>query len=124
MRRMKNIILAAATLLASMLLFAMPQAYAADASSQGSSTQVLAQFDQQQMKRANGNKLSNHRKHVILFMLAVPLIILLLVTGGLGIAMGVYGKQQLFVTHMVFAGLTITLALVHAIVSMIWFFPF
>ena len=63
-------------------------------------------------------------KHVIIFLLGTPLIIMILITGGLGIAMGVYGKQQLFAAHMICAGLTITLALVHAVVSVVWFFPF
>lgn len=105
------------------LLFSAPLALAAGSSQQDNSAQVLSQFDQQQVQRTS-DKISKHRKHVILFMMALPLIIMLLITGGLGVAMGVYGKQQLFVTHMLFAGLSITLALVHAIVSMIWFFPF
>lgn len=58
-----------------------------------------------------------------MFFLGVSLLILLLVTGALGIAMGIYGKQ-VFMLHMVSAGLTITLAFVHAIVGVIWFYPF
>ena len=58
-----------------------------------------------------------------MFVMGVPLLILLLVTGALGIAMGVYGKQ-VFVAHMVFAGLTMTLALAHAVVGIVWFYPF
>jgi hypothetical protein len=58
-----------------------------------------------------------------MFLLGVPLLIFLLITGVLGIAMGVYGKQ-VFVPHMVFAGLTVTLAVVHAIVGLVWFYPF
>lgn len=58
-----------------------------------------------------------------MFLLGVPLLILLLITGALGIAMGIYGKQ-VFVLHMIFAGLTVTLAFVHAIVGVIWFYPF
>jgi len=46
-----------------------------------------------------------------------------LTTGGLGVAMVVYGKQ-VFVIHMIFAGLTMTLAVIHAIVGMVWFFPY
>jgi len=115
-----------ATLLASLiLLFAAPPASAADAAAQqNNSAQVLEQFDRQQVQRVGSDKLTDHKKHVIIFLLGAPLIIMLLITGGLGVAMGVYGKQQLFVTHMLFAGLTITLALVHAVVSVIWFFPF
>jgi len=106
-------------------LFAAPPALAADAAAQqNNSAQVLEQFDRQQVQRVGSDKLTDHKKHVIIFLLGAPLIIMLLITGGLGVAMGVYGKQQLFVTHMLFAGLTITLALVHAVVSVIWFFPF
>jgi hypothetical protein len=53
----------------------------------------------------------------------VVLITLVLITGALGIAMGLYGKQ-VFVAHMVFAGLSISLAIVHAIVGLVWFYPF
>lgn len=116
----------AALMTSLVLLFAAPPALAATAaaSQQNNSAEVLEQFDKQQVQRVGSDKLTDHRKHVIIFLLGAPLIILLLITGGLGVAMGVYGKQQLFVTHMLFAGLTITLALVHAIVSTIWFFPF
>lgn len=87
-------------------------------------TQVLEAFDRQQMQRVNeASALTDHKKQVIMFAMGVPLVILLLITGGLGIAMGVYGKQ-LFITHMVFAGLTMTLALVHVVVALVWFYPF
>ncbi|MBI1174494.1 MAG: hypothetical protein GC139_04410 [Sideroxydans sp.] len=112
-------------LLAAMLIFAAPMAHAADAAKGSSSTQILEAFDQQQVQRVNdGSTLSNHKKQVIMFSLGVPLLILLLITGGLGIAMGVYGKQHLFVTHMLFAGLTVSLAVVHVVVGLVWFFPF
>ena len=60
---------------------------------------------------------------LVLFMLGVPLLILLLITGALGIAMAIYGKQ-VFVMHMLCAGLTVTLAFVHVIVGLVWFYPF
>ena len=106
------------------MLFMIPIAQADTASDKSNGAQVIQEFDQQQVNRVESGKLTSHRKHVIIFMLGVPLVILVLITGGLGIAMGVYGKQKLFVPHLLSAGLTITLALVHAIVSMIWFFPF
>lgn len=67
--------------------------------------------------------ISKQEKHQILFFMGAVLLILVFVTAGLGIAMGIYGKP-VFVPHMVFAGLTATLALVHAIVAMVWFYPF
>ena len=41
---------------------------------------------------------------------------------GLGISMGLYGKD-LFLPHLIFAGLSITLAIAHAIVGLVWFRP-
>jgi len=114
-----------AVVLASLFLFmAVPQARADSAAEQANGAQILQQFDQQQVNRVGSDKISEHRKHVIIFLLGMPLIIMLLITGGLGIAVGVYGKQQLFAAHMLCAGLSITLALVHAVVSVVWFFPF
>lgn len=85
---------------------------------------ILEAFDQQQVARVKqASELSDRGKRTIMFAMAVPLFILLLITGGLGIATGVYGKK-LFIPHMVFAGLTVTLALAHAIVGMVWFYPF
>jgi hypothetical protein len=87
-------------------------------------TRVLEAFDRQQVQRVNNaGAISDHEKQVIIFAMGAPLAVLLLITGGLGIATGIYGKQ-LFVAHMIFAGLTITLALAHAIVGLVWFFPF
>ncbi len=120
----------------------MPLAQAADAARPASSVQpaadsqsfnntqslngaaVLEAFDQQQVQRVKqASELNDHNKRVIMFALAVPLFILLLITGGLGIATGVFGKK-LFIPHMIFAGLTVTLALAHAIVGLVWFYPF
>jgi hypothetical protein len=87
-------------------------------------TRVLEAFDRQQVHRVNNaGAISDHEKQVIIFAMGAPLAVLLLITGGLGIATGIYGKH-LFVAHMIFAGLTITLALAHAIVGLVWFFPF
>ncbi len=106
------------------LLVCNPAAQAADRAADNNGTQVLEAFDRQQVQRVNeGSAVSDHKKQVIMFAMGVPLVILLLITGGLGIAIGVYGKP-LFVTHMVFAGLTMTLALVHVIVGIVWFYPF
>ena len=107
----------------------MPQARAAEVSSAASEVQstngaaVLKAFDDAQEKRVKGSELSDHGKRLIMFTMAIPLFILLLITGGLGVATGVYGKK-LFIPHMVLAGLTISLALAHAIVGLVWFYPF
>ncbi len=105
-------------------LFASPIARAAAEGEPTNGVAVLEAFDQQQQQRVNqASALTDHNKRVIMFMLAVPLFILLLVTGGLGIATGVYGKR-LFIPHMVCAGLTVTLALAHVIAGLVWFYPF
>ena len=130
---LKSVMLAAALVLGAWLA---PQAQAADKPLAASSVQaggdtqsangaaVLEAFDQQQVQRVKqASELNDHNKRTIMFALAVPLFILLLITGGLGIATGVFGKR-LFIPHMIFAGLTVTLALAHAIVGIVWFYPF
>ena len=84
-------------------------------------TQVIQAFTSQE--KDDTTSLEDQTKHLVMFVMGVPLLILLLITGGLGIAMGVYGKQ-VFVAHMVCAGLSMTLAIAHAIVGVVWFYPF
>ena len=107
----------------------MPMAQAADGTPPGkvdadNGAAVLERFDKQQELRVKqASELSDHSKRLIMFAMSIPLFILLLITGGLGVATGVFGKK-LFIPHMVFAGLTVTLALAHAIVGLVWFYPF
>ncbi len=85
---------------------------------------ILKAFDDAQVQRVKqASELNDHGKRTIMFALAVPLFILLMITGGLGIATGVFGKK-LFIPHMIFAGLSLTLALAHAIAGIVWFYPF
>lgn len=63
------------------------------------------------------------RKHQILFIMGISLLVLLLITGSLGIVMAAFDKD-VFVPHMIFAGLTITLAVAHAATSIVWFWPY
>ncbi len=67
--------------------------------------------------------ISIKQKHSILFVMGSSLLILVLTTAVLGISMAIYGKQ-VFVWHMISAGLTVTLALAHGIAAVVWFFPF
>lgn len=88
------------------------------------SVQILQTFDQQHQDTAEANSaIPTAQKHRILFYLGGTLLLLVLVTGSLGIGVGIFDKPW-FVWHMVAAGLTMTLAVVHAIVAMVWFFPF
>lgn len=126
MKRNTNISYPGYALILALLFFffAAPVARAtADSPSRGDSVQVMEAFERQASKVEDTNVLSDHRKHVIMFLMGVPLIILVLITGALGIAMVVYGKQ-VFIMHMIFAGLTVTLAIAHVIVGLVWFYPF
>ena|SRR5208283_4144476 len=88
----------------------------------GDQAQVMQSFEHQEAAKQS-KAMSIEQKHRIMFLLGAPLLLILLITGGLGIAMGVYGRQ-VFVLHMILAGLGITLAIVHAIVGLVWFYPF
>ncbi len=106
-----------------LLISAAPIARAADSPSKGDSVQIMEAFSQAATQAEDSNVLKDHKKHVIMFIMGVPLLILILITGGLGIAMAVYGKQ-VFMLHMIFAGLTVTLALAHLVTGLVWFYPF
>ena len=106
-----------------LLIFTAPVARAADGPQKGDSVQLMEAFSQAATQAEDSNVLKDHQKHVIMFLMGVPLLILILITGALGIAMVVYGKQ-VYTLHMIFAGLTVTLALAHLVTGLVWFFPF
>lgn len=106
-----------------LMLVALPPAMAEDNSHKGESIQMMESFEKQASHVEDENVFNDHKKRVIMFLMGVPLLILILITGALGIAMVVYGKQ-VFTLHMVFAGLTITLAVTHLVTGLVWFFPF
>jgi hypothetical protein len=97
-------------------------ALAADPPQPNDGAQVLQSFEDAK-PGADARDSSDHTRRWVMFALGAPLLLMLLLTGGLGIAMGVYGKP-VFLAHMVCAGLSITLAIVHAIVGIVWFRPF
>ncbi|MBI5919946.1 MAG: hypothetical protein HY849_11330 [Nitrosomonadales bacterium] len=106
------------------LYFLAPTALAAQPPTEANATAVMKAFKQQEeAAAAAANPERDHQRQVIMFLLGAPLLVLLLITGGLGIAMGIYGKR-VFVPHTIFAGLTMTLALVHVVVGLVWFYPF
>lgn len=111
--------------LAIMLLsiFVIPPARAESANTDNERAQIVQAFQQQHIAAEKAKSISLKDKYRIMFILGVTLLFLVLTTGGLGVAMVVYGKQ-VFVIHMIFAGLTMTLAVIHAIVGMVWFFPY
>ena len=62
-------------------------------------------------------------QHKILFYMGVLLLISILATAGFGVSMAMLGKE-VFVPHMIFAGITVFLSIAHAVVAVVWFFPF
>ena len=110
-------------LAASLSILSVLPAHAEDTSQAGDSAQILQAFNRQHRDAEHAKSITDKDKGRIMFLLGVVLVTLVLITGGLGIAMGLYGKP-VFVAHMIFAGLSITLAIVHAIVGLVWFYPF
>ncbi len=102
---------------------AVPAAKAAENIQKGESVQMMEAFDRNSPRVEDANVLSDHKKHVVMFIMGVPLLLLVLITGALGVAMALFGKQ-VFMMHMIFAGLTVTLALVHLVTGLVWFYPF
>ena len=87
------------------------------------SASVIQSFVSDESEKSELVAIQDKTKRLVMFLLGVPLLILLVATAVLGVAMGVYGKQ-VFVPHMVCAGLSLTLALGHAVVGIVWFYPF
>lgn len=98
-------------------------AHAEPAQSSSDSAQILQEFNAQNRNDIREKAIPLKEKQQIMFLLGVAVILLVIITGGLGLAMGVFGKQ-VFVPHMVFAIFSITMAIVHAIVGLVWFYPF
>jgi len=103
----------------------VPQCLADDAPPASSNgAQILEQFSRQQPQRPpRATSIAEHERQVIMFSIGSVLLILLLSTASIGIAVAVFGKP-LFLVHMILAGLTVTVAIVHVIVGLVWFFPF
>ena len=84
---------------------------------------VMQAFTSTEVKDSEIVAIEDETKRLVMFLLGVPLLIMLIATVILGIAMGIYGKQ-VFLPHMICAGLSMTLALGHAVVGIVWFYPF
>jgi hypothetical protein len=92
-------------------------------SNEQNNSSVMQAFTSTEVKDSEIVAIEDETKRLVMFFLGVPLLILLIATVALGIAMGVYGKQ-VFLPHMICAGLSVTLALGHAVVGIVWFYPF
>jgi len=104
-------------------LYALPLFAAENDSTVEDSGKVMQGFTDLRLQKEKSKEMSDKKKHIILFSMGISLVILVLTTASLGLAMVLYQKP-VFVAHMIFAGMTVTLALVHALAAMIWFFPF
>lgn len=89
---------------------------------QGDSS-VMQSFVSREVVESDIVAIEDETKRLVMFFMGVPLLILLIATVALGVAMVIYGKQ-VFVAHMICAGLSLTLAMAHAVVGLVWFFPF
>jgi len=83
---------------------------------------VMQQFSDGEEEDSPQRKIETARKHQILFLMGLSLLVLLLTTGTLGIAMVAFDKD-VFLPHMIFAGLSLTLACVHSATAIAWFWP-
>ncbi|HGX93738.1 MAG TPA: hypothetical protein ENK35_10530 [Candidatus Tenderia sp.] len=111
-------------LMLSLLIFSLPAFSNEDApNSVDDSTAVMEIFNEQAIAEQEAFELSDNEKHQILFVMGIALLVLLGATAYFGIAMGVGGKD-VFVPHMISAGLAITLSLAHAVTAVVWFYPF
>ena len=84
---------------------------------------VMQSFADDKSEKSEIVAIEDKTKRLVMFIMGVPLLLLIIATVALGVAMGVYGKP-VFVAHMVCAGLSLTLALGHAVVGIVWFYPF
>lgn len=103
------------TMLMSMLVVVPVQA--------NDSQQVMQGFVKKEHPVSEHVLIETKQKHQILFFMGISLLIFILATAGFGIAMGVFGKQ-VFVPHMVCAGISVFLSIAHAVTAIVWFFPF
>jgi len=85
------------------------------------SAEVLQQFNEDEAL-APERVIEVKRKHQILFLMGGSLLILILLAAGFGIAMGIFDKD-VFVWHVLSAGLATTLAIAHGVVAFVWFYP-
>ena len=85
--------------------------------------EVIHAFTSKEHVESDVVKISDKKKHTILFAMGFALLIFVVVTAALGISMVLFGKQ-VFVAHMIFAGFSVFLSIAHAVVAIVWFFPF
>lgn len=84
---------------------------------------TLRGFTETEIAKSEFIDISDKQKHQIMFIMGAILLVTIIGAALLGIAMVVFGKQ-VFLAHMILAGISVFLAIVHAVTAMVWFFPF
>jgi hypothetical protein len=84
---------------------------------------VLRGFTEVEVEKSDIVAISDERKHQIMFVMGFVLLITIITAAMLGVSMVAFGKQ-VFLAHMIFAGVSVFLAIVHAVTAIVWFFPF
>ena len=103
-------------------MLTIPAVYASEKTASGENpAQVMEQFNKSDSESSVVN-ISDRRKQQVMFLMGITLLVFIATTVSLGVAMGGYAKR-VFVAHMIFAGFSLTLAVAHAIVAIVWFFP-
>jgi len=116
-------------LLPLLVAFAQPSLAATDAKQQQSDIgmqrdlSAMQQFNALHEDEVGILKVDAKKKHEILFFMGIGLLIGLLLTVTFGLGM-VLDNRPWFLWHMLSAGFSVTLALAHAVTSIIWFYPF
>lgn len=113
------------------LMLSMPLALYADETASAPAEQTAEQGSARVMQAFTNDKsekselvaIEDETKRLIMFFMGVPLLLLIIATVSFGVAMVVY-RKPVFLQHMICAGLSLTLALGHAVVGIVWFFPF
>jgi hypothetical protein len=96
---------------------------AADGGKGESGVSVVESFQTNEAPKEKATTISDHEKSVIMFIMGVALLIAVITTASLGLSMAIHGKD-VFIAHMIGAGISVFLALAHSVVAIVWFFPF
>jgi hypothetical protein len=100
-----------------------PVSAEAEIETEQASVGVMQAFSNDKSEKSELVAIEDKTKRLVMFSMGIPLLLLIIATVVLGVAMGVYGKS-VFVPHMICAGLSLTLAMGHAVVGIVWFYPF
>ncbi len=87
-----------------------------------SQSEVISAFTASEINQKEQDSETKFRRQFI-FAMGVILLIFIFSTAYFGLSMALFDKQ-VFVPHMICAGVTVFLALAHAVVAIVWFFPF